>query len=63
MTCTRTICPIWITCQKKVTPPPACLVTGFPEPKHRIIHNGYAAMAFQEQQIRMDAIEYSGEWE
>jgi hypothetical protein len=54
--CTNTTCPIWVTCQKKATPFPACSGTT------RVLQNGYAAMAQQEQSMRMSAIDYSGDW-
>ena len=56
MTCTNAACAIWITCQKKHRPCPGN--ASFT----RIMHNGYAAMAMQEQRMRMSAIDYSGDW-
>jgi hypothetical protein len=62
MSCDRTTCPIYIVCQKKANPYPQCLDTGKSGKHIRIIHNGYAAMALQEQQLRADAIDYAGDW-
>jgi len=54
--CTNARCPIWVTCQKKDHPFPACSGTT------RVLRNGYAAMASQEQAMRNSAIEFAGDW-
>ena len=54
--CTNAACAYWVTCQKKHKPCPGN--AGFT----RIIRNGYAAMAMQEQRMRDSAIEFAGDW-
>jgi hypothetical protein len=54
--CTNTTCAIFIICQKKALPCPGNAAFT------RIIRNGYAAMAMQEQRMRNSAIEFAGDW-
>ena len=54
MTCTNTSCSIFIICQKKDKPCPSNRT------RTVIVHNGYRAMAMQEQQMRMSAIDFTG---
>jgi hypothetical protein len=56
MTCVNTTCAIFVVCQNKTKPCPGN--TTFT----RIVHNGYAAMAAQEQAMRNSAIDFSGDW-
>lgn len=56
MTCTNTACAIFVTCQKKDRACPG-------NASHtRIVRNGYATMARQEQAMRASAIEFAGDW-
>jgi len=56
MTCANARCLYWITCQKKERPCPANTA------RTVIVHNGYAAMARQEQAMRNAAIEFRGDF-
>jgi hypothetical protein len=56
MTCTNARCLYWITCQKKERPCPASGLGA-------VMRNGYAAMAAQEQSMRMAAINFKGDWD
>jgi hypothetical protein len=47
-----------IGCQKMHRPMPQCVAV----PQVRVAKNGYRAMAFQEQRMRMDAIEFRGDF-
>jgi hypothetical protein len=57
MTCTNAACAIFTVCQNKYRKP--CPARFF---KTTIVHNGYAAMARQEQRMRMSSIDFSGDW-
>ena len=52
-------CDMNITCQKKANPPRACLLNQMPA---KILQNGYQTMARQEHKMRMDAIDFSGDF-
>ena len=56
MTCDNITCSIFIICQNKDRPCPANTS------RTRIIHNGYRTMALQEQKIRMDSIDFNGDF-
>lgn len=55
MTCLNSSCAIYMTCQKKHKPCPG----NAPSARRT---NGYAAMAWQEQRMRMSSIDFSGDW-
>jgi hypothetical protein len=56
MICENTTCAIFIVCQNKDQPCPGNTSRTLG------IHSGYAAMAAQEQRMRMCAIDYNGDW-
>jgi len=56
MTCTNASCSIWVICQNKTKPCPGN--ASFT----RIVRNGYAVMARQEQQMRNSSIDFAGDW-
>jgi hypothetical protein len=56
MTCTNATCAIYIVCQNKDLPCPGNATL------NKVIRNGYAAMARQEQRMRMSSIDFSGDW-
>lgn len=47
-----------IGCQNKDNPPKACITPGV-----SFVQNGYKTMAMQEQMMRRDAIDFSGDWD
>jgi hypothetical protein len=53
--CANTTCAIFVVCQNKTKP---CPGASYANQKH----SGYAAMAAQEQRMRMCAIDYNGDW-
>jgi hypothetical protein len=58
MTCANTSCSIFPVCQNK-TRKPCPASRSF---KVHVVHNGYRAMAAQEQQMRNSSIEFKGDF-
>lgn len=57
MTCPNPACTLHTVCQRKDNPPAGCTA-----PRTRIVRNGYATMAMEEQRMRMSAIEFRGDF-
>jgi hypothetical protein len=55
--CLNTSCAIFVVCQNKDKPCPGNAA------HTRIVRNGYAVMARQEQAMRASSIDYSGDWD